>query len=235
VRRARAAEILGTLERRDAVPALCEMLRDGDPDCRVVAARALGRIGDPAAARPLLDTVASRRRAIPAHLVAHALTRIGTGAQPALVSALDSPREATRAVAAEVLGLIGAVGATGRVEATLRRDESVEVRVRAAGTLGRLGTRTALAPLLESLEPDRPPRLRAEAARALGELGTASAAAALAAVLDDEQYAVAHHAARSLLRLGKPGRAALERHGRTHAREALAVAALDEQRRTAVG
>jgi HEAT repeat protein len=246
VRRARAADLLGILGRRDAVPALCDLLRDADADVRVVAARALGRIGDPEAARPLLESVATRRREVPAHLAAHALAGLGVGAQPALVRGMDSPREGVRAVAAEVLGLIGAVGATGRIEAALRADPSTEVRVRAARTLGRLGTRTAMAPLLDALTADHLPVLRAEAAKALGELGAPAAVDALTAVLGDAEFVVAHEAARALLRLGVKGRAALTsaregslggpRRIRTvaaaHAREALAVAEIDQHRRT---
>jgi HEAT repeat protein len=246
VRRARAADLLGILGRRDAVPALCDLLKDADPDVRVVAARAIGRIGDPEAARPLLESVATRRREVPAHLVAHALAGLGTGAQPALVHGMDSPRESVRAVAAEVLGLIGAVGAAARIEAALRADPSTEVRVRAARTLGRLGTRTAMPPLVDALTAVHPPALRAEAARALGELGAPGAVEALTAVLGDAEFAVAHEAARALLRLGVKGRAALTaaregsldvpRRIRTvaaaHAREALAVADVEEHRRT---
>jgi HEAT repeat protein len=245
VRRARAADLLGILGRTDAVPALSNLLRDGDPDVRVVAARALGRIGDPAAAKALLASVASRRRTVPAHLAAHALAGLGTAGQPALVSALDSPHERVRAVAAEVLGLIGAVGATGRVETTLRIDASTDVRVRAARTLGRLGTRSAIEPLLESLDPDQPPVLRAEAAKALGEIGTPNASGPLTDILGDREFDVGHQAARALLRLGKKGHAQLvaatdgtldiPRWQRAiaagHAREALAIAEIEEQRK----
>ncbi|MER7002576.1 HEAT repeat domain-containing protein [Dactylosporangium sp. NPDC000555] len=257
VARAMAAEVLGNLRRRDAVLPLCDLLSDPDPDVRVVAARSLGRIGDAGATQPLLATLRSRRP-VPAHVVATALTRLGTPAQGALTAALDDPRSPVRATAAEVLGLIGAAGATVRVESALRADPAVEVRVSAARTLGRLGTRTALAPLLDALGEDRPAVLRAEAARALGELGAVTAAPALTALLADADYAVAHNAARSLLRLGSAGRAALvaaehrahvrPRHsaepdegpgpevllGAAHAREALAAAELDDRRRQAV-
>lgn len=68
-------------------------------------------------------------------------------------------------------------------------------------------------------------------------------------LLSDVEYAVAHNAARSLLRLGRPGRAALaasehraetEPHdqrvllGAAHAREALAAAELEDHRRQLV-
>jgi HEAT repeat protein len=239
VRRARAAEVLGNLSRRDAVPLLVRLLGDGDPDVRIVAARALGTVGDPAAAPHLLASLAARRT-VPSHQVAQAVARLGVVAQPAVVDALGHPDESVRAVAAEVLGLIGAAGATSRVEAVLRDDPSLEVRVRAARTLGRLGTRTALDPLRGALSPTQPPALRAEAARALGELGTPVSTGALGALLGDPQYQVAHHAARSLLRLGPPGREALSAAlagtgtAAAHAREALAVAELDERRRTVV-
>src|SRR5688572_21442941 len=45
VRRARAAELLGTLGHRPAVPELCLLIEDRHPDLRVVCVRALGRIG----------------------------------------------------------------------------------------------------------------------------------------------------------------------------------------------
>ncbi|WP_433050818.1 HEAT repeat domain-containing protein [Dactylosporangium sp. CS-033363] len=257
VARALAAEVLGNLGRKDALLPLCDLLGDPDADVRVVAARSLGRIGDAGATQPLLATLPSRRT-VPAHVVATALTRLGTAAQGALLAALDDPRAPIRACAAEVLGLIGAAGATVRVESALRADPAVEVRVAAARTLGRLGTRTALAPLLDALEPQHPPVLRAEAAKALGELGAVSAAPNLTALLADEQYAVAHNAARSLLRLGNAGRAALvatehrahvrPRHSAdpdeepdpdillsaAHAREALAAAELDDRRKQLV-
>ncbi|GAA1561513.1 hypothetical protein GCM10009827_098630 [Dactylosporangium maewongense] len=248
VARAQAAEVLGNLGRKDALLPLCDLLGDPDPDVRVVAARSLGRIGDAGATQPLLATLASRRM-VPQQVVATALTRLGTAAQGALLASLDDPRAPIRATAAEVLGLIGAVGATVRVESALRADPSLDVRISAARTLGRLGTRTALAPLLDSLEPDRPVALRAEAAKALGELGAVTAASALTVLLSDIEYVVAHNAARSLLRLGGAGRAALtaaehraetepddERVllGAAHAREALAAAELDDHRRQLV-
>jgi HEAT repeat protein len=236
VRRARAAEVLGNLGERVALGALCELLADPNPDTRVVAARALGRIADPAAALPLLRSVAGRRP-VPPQLAAHAVLRLGLAAQAEVEHALDHPDEIVRATAVEVLGLIGAVGSTPRVEAALRSDLSGEVQRRAARTLGRLGARSALAPLLEAVGPDRPAALRAVAAEALGDLGAAAAAEPLAALLADTQYRVAHHAARSLLRLGLPGLAALRAAtgaAEPHAREALAMAELADGRRDLV-
>jgi HEAT repeat protein len=256
LRRARAAEVLGNLGRRDAVPALVTLLADPDPDVRGVAARALGRIADPAAAAALLRSLAGRRP-VPPQIVAHAVMRMGAGAQDALTAALDHDADLVRATAIEVLGLVGAITADSRVIETLRTDPSLDVRERAAATLGRLGTRSALPPLLEAVEPNHARKLRAVATRALGDLAAVAAAPALGALLSDPQHEVAHAAAHSLLRLGPSGRDVLEhavaagpdasmgRHAapRTvpvedaparaaaYAWEALALAEVDERRR----
>jgi hypothetical protein len=256
LRRARAAEVLGKLGRRDAVPSLISLLADPDPDVRTVAARALGRIADPAAAAALLGSLAGRRP-VPPQIVAQAVMRMGSGAQGSLAAALDHEAELVRATAAQVLGLVGAITAVARIIETLRTDPSPDVRERAAAALGRLGIRSALAPLLEAVEPGHPAGLRTLAARALGDLGAVAAAPALGALLSDPQHEVAHASARSLLRLGPAGRDVLEhavaagpdlsvgRHAaaRTvgvgaaaeraaaYAWEALAVAEVDERRR----
>ncbi|GIJ69919.1 HEAT repeat domain-containing protein [Virgisporangium ochraceum] len=246
VTRARAAEVLGNLGDPKAVPALCPLLRDRNPDVRVVVARSLGRIADPAAAIPLLDAVTGHHP-VPPQLAAHALVRLGPGAQAAIVAGMFHHSELARATAMEVLGLIGAVGTAKQVEYALRSDLSVEVRVRAARALGRLGPRSALAPLLEAVEPGHPRQLRAEAAKALGELGAPSAAQPLAALLADDDHEVAHESARALLKLGMAGRAELEKAVDQagdeplsaptpggHAREALGAAHLVELRKEAV-
>lgn len=251
VTRARSAEVLGNLARQEAVPELCRLLADRDSDVRVVAARALGRIGDPAAAKWLLASVAGRRP-VPLPHIAQAVARLGNAAQKIVVEALDHPAEGVRAAAVEALGLSGAVSAATQIGRTIRDDPSIDVRIRAARTLGRLGIPSALPPLLAALEPYGPAALRAVSARALGELGAVAATDALAVLLGDPQYRVAHNAARALLRLGKEGHAALQaatqegpapRHAAkeeyatdrifaaAHAREALAVAALDDARR----
>jgi hypothetical protein len=238
IRRARAAEVLGNLVRQDAVPPLVTLVSDPDPDVRAVAARALGRIADPVAAGGLLDSLAGRRT-VPPQTVAQALLRMGTGAQDALVTALHHEAELVRVTAVEVLGLAGAITAAGRVVDALRADPSAEVRERAAATLGRLGTRSALTPLLDAVEPGRTPALRVTATRALGELGAVAAAPALGTLLSDPQHGVARAAAYALLRLGAVGRRTLEQaatgpdlSAAGYAREALAVAEVEERRRT---
>jgi len=210
IRRARAAEALGNLGRRDAVPGLCALLDDPRGEVRVVAVRALGRIGDPAAAEPLLATLAGPDPA-PSQLVAHALIQLGLDAQPALTASLRHPAPLVRVTALDALGLLGAAGSAGPVADVLRGDDWPGVRVAAATTLGRLGIRSAVGPLTEAARPDQPIPLRVAAAKALGEVGGAGVVPPLATLLADPEYRVAHEAAHALRRLGPSGLAELRR------------------------
>lgn len=232
VRRARAAELLGDLRRVDAVKPLCRLLADRTPEVRVVAVRALGKIGDAVAAEPLLESLT---RDVPAQMVADALSRIGIGAVPALHEALRHWDPLVTVTALESLALIGATGSIDLVAETLSTHHEQAIEVAAIATLGKLGGRASLAPLLAAVEPDKPLAVRAAAARALGEVGAPATGDALAVLLHDPAYDVAHQAARALVRLGPRGLAHL--HGVSdeataggraaeHAREALALATL---------
>ncbi len=242
VRRARAAQILGDLELRAAVPELCRLLEDRHGEVRVVAVRALGRIGDPTAAWRLIAGL-DRPDPAPSLLVTHTLVQLGPDAEVTLSAALDHPQARVRVVCLDALGLLGATSAVSRVARVLRDDTSLDVRVAAAACLGRLGTRSALEPLIDAVAPARPMPLRAAAARALGDLGASSAVPHLAALLDDPAFRVAHEAAHALRRLGRAGLDALRRieaaeatadsvapgqapAAAAHAREALALAAV---------
>ncbi len=246
VKRARAAQVLGDLELKQAVPQLCRLLTDRNSEVRVVAVRALGRIGDPAAAWRLIASL-DQAEPVPSLLATHTLLQLGPDAEVTLSAALDHPQARVRAVCLDALGLLGAAGSVARVARVLRDDAVLDVRVAAAVNLGKLGVRAALDPLVGALNPARPAPLRAAAARALGELGAPSAVPALVALLGDEEYRVAHEAGHALRRLGRAGLLALracvdnERaemaaagvgsHARpstaaAHAREALAQAEL---------
>jgi hypothetical protein len=248
VGRARAAELLGALEDPAVTAHLVRRLGDRDPEVRQVAARALGRSGDPAAAAPLLRCLAGG--SVPPRVVSQALLRLGPRAEPALVRAVSESDDLIRAVAVEILGLSGAVAASGVMQSCLATDPSMEVRIRAARSLGRVGLPGALPALLDATVAHQPTALRAVAARALGDLGHPAAVARLRDLLSDPVHRVASNAARSLLQLGEEGVRALhaelaarpETDAAAHARDALArlglqpgdsLAAAPEQ--TAVG
>ncbi|MET8153619.1 HEAT repeat domain-containing protein [Actinoplanes sp. NPDC049668] len=208
VKRAHAAEVLGDLALRQAVPELGRLLADRHPEVRVVTVRALGRIGDPAAAWEIIAGL-DRADPLPSLLATQALAQLGPEAEVTLSAALDHPAARVRVVCLDALGLLGAAGSVHRVARVLRDDAVLDVRVAAAATLGRLGTRTALEPLTLALRSSRPAPLRAAAARALGALGAPAAVPTLAELLDDDEFQVAHEAAHAMRRLGGPGIEAL--------------------------
>jgi HEAT repeat protein len=221
VRRARAAQVLGDLELRQAVPELCRLLTDRHGEVRVVAVRALGRIGDPGAAWRLIASL-DQPDPIPSLLATHTLVQLGSDAEVTLSAALDHPQARVRAVCLDALGLLGAAGSVQRVARVLREDTTLDVRVAAATNLGRLGARSALEPLTDALSVARPAPLRAAAAAALGEFGAPSAVPALVALLDDGEFRVAHEAAHALRRLGRAGLDALREVVAQETAEALA-------------
>lgn len=143
VRRCRGAELLGAARAPGTGPTLVRLVGDADPEVRCVAARGLGAVGDPAAAPHLLDALTGDRP-VPPRLVAVALVRLCPGAEDVLVLALHDPSELVRGVAAEALGLAGAVTARAALAEAVVTDPAVEVRVRAARALGRLGAPSAL-------------------------------------------------------------------------------------------
>lgn len=203
VQRAAAAELLGAAHRAEHTDAVLRLLQDRDPDVRQVAARALGRIGRPDSAGALLSCVQGSR-SVPVRVVTRSLALLGPDAAPALAGALDDESPLVRAVAADMLGLTGAVRACPALVRHLRTD-TTEVRIRCARALGRIGAQAALEPLLEAVGGEQPTPLRAVAVRALGDLGAVQAVPRLRSALSDASPRVAHNAAEALARMGGPG------------------------------
>ncbi|TQK44075.1 HEAT repeat protein [Streptomyces sp. SLBN-118] len=207
-RRGRAAEVLGQLRHRPAAPPLCRLLNDHDPEVRLVAARALGLIGEPSVVPQLLECLYGPRTVPPA-VVTRALTSFGPEALRSIAAGLHHPEPLVRAVAIETLGAIGGVSRTAEIARALSEDSHAEVRIKAARALGRLGMPDGLEPLLTAVDPGQPVALRTVAAGALGSLGAVAATARLRELLGDPDDHVAATAARSLLRLGEAGSADL--------------------------
>jgi HEAT repeat protein len=229
VRRARSAELLGLLGEHAPRGELERLLvSDRDAEVRIVAARALGEVGDPASAAALLGAL-SGTHAVPMRIVARSLARLGPGAAPALVEAMTSAEAPARAVAAEILGLGGAVTAVGVLSSHALRDPDDEVRIRCARALGRIGVPSALSVLRRCVQPEEPSALRAVAARAVGDVGGAEAVRVLRPLLADPEHRVATNAARALAGLGAVGLEVLQQvvdareAGASYAAEALAV------------
>ena len=240
VGRARAVELLGATEVARALPEVARALHDRDPAVRAVAARALGRMGDPGAV-PLLLAALEKPRPIPVSLVGMALARIGPVGREGLATGLGAPSPSARGLSVELLGQFGVPADVPGIVALLMDDPDPDVRGRAAGALGHIGSPRALAPLTDCLHAAQPAALRAAAARALGTVGPGASQDALIAALGSGGHELARAAADTLSRGGPEAvrrlaavAAARSDGGSPEASEALAERAeIDTRRRAA--
>lgn len=209
VRRARAAHVLGLCHVGASLPLLVEALGDHAPEVRVAATRALGRLGEPSAAAPLLAAVGAERP-VPAGPAADALEGMGVGIAGALRDGLLATSPTTRTVAAYLSGEGSFTRSIDVLRLSLRTDDDPVVRAASAVALGRMGRPGDVTVLLEGTQDHQPSELRRACAAALGDLGDPSAVEGLRALLADPDPRLAEVAATSLLRLGPVGRATLD-------------------------
>lgn len=205
-RRATAVAMLGEMEVVEALPDLLPLLRDSSADVRRVTARALGRLGLPQAAEPLL--AACEDDLLPPGLAAFSILHIGVAAVPAVRQwAAAAHTTDARAMVAELLGHFHDGTAVPELVGLLH-DTSPTVRAAAAESLGRLACEDACAPLLVALSEDDA-RVRASAAAALGAIGDGQAIAPLLQALADPDDDVGIAAAAALVEHSTQGLAAL--------------------------
>ena len=196
-----------------------------ESDAKVLAAEALGRIGDTRAAEPLIAAVADGHS--PVRLAAtKALGRIGDErAVPPLVALLGARRGDERRAAIDALGQIGDARAAEPLVAVLVESSSQQLRQAAAKALAKLGwqperdqtgalywvTRRewqrcaeigapAVEPLASALR-QKSKDTSTGAADALAQIG-APAVEALLLALEDDQIGVRTRAAEALGRIG---------------------------------
>ncbi len=169
--RARAAEVLGNLRDRDALPYLIEALQDENRNVKAAAIVSFGYIRDRSAVEHLIDFVRKEEdRGLKVSAI-NVLGVLGAGeAVPLLTEALENEEPRIRRVAAQSLGRIRSSESTGALIERLN-DENKDVRLFSVRALGEVGEADALSPLksLLNLEPDR--EVKIAAAHALGQLG----------------------------------------------------------------
>ena len=105
------------------VPPLIASLDDADCDVRICAAMALGELRATEAA-PLLVAQLESWSGLLTRCAADALEKIGEGAVPALVKALEHPKSQVRMWAARALGRIGSTAAVEPLCQVYLYDES---------------------------------------------------------------------------------------------------------------
>lgn len=226
VRRARGYHRLGVLalaERRDDVLA---GLVDRDFTARRTAMLALANFPDPLVIERMLAASALEIRL--RHDFLAAVDQIGGAAVPVMVAHLEQPTtsapEQERHLAAEALGLLGAIEAVPALEHCLEQPDP-ELRIAALRALGALGAPTSVAAVGDQLA-DPSAAVRRAAAVAAGKIGSRPALEVLDRALEDDDVEVARAAATALRRAGDAGRDVLAASDAPVAREALALAAL---------
>jgi HEAT repeat protein len=208
-RRALACEFLGTIGTEQSVDVLVERLQDKRAEVRRAAARALGELGDPAAAGAL-KTLFLAREGVPIGVANDALTRLGPAGTDAFREGLVSPESTVRVTSC--FGIVSVVDPTARDEALalleerLRADEESRVRSAAASAMQWLPGAVAPAALLEALR-DPSPAVRRSAAKTLGAFDDATAVEALADMVSDLDRETALRSAESLFVLSDGARA----------------------------
>jgi HEAT repeat protein len=199
--RARAATLLGSLRDPRGLGPLIEALRDPpslsepprlpDParlqgqartyaqrlrslhNVPAHAARALGALGDPAAAEPLIQALTDRNAFVRAASAASLGALRARQAVPSLIRALEDDEASVRRAAVQSLGLLGDSAAVPPLLGSLR-DANPQVRLQAALVLGALGDARAREGLMLAVEQDSEPRVRAAAKAALSKLDRAA-------------------------------------------------------------
>lgn len=232
VRRSRGYYRLGVLAepgRRDLV---LRGLADRDFIARRTAMLALGSFREPMVVDRMLDAAVEEPRLRRDFLAS--VDRFGQVAVPPLrrqlAAALDDTRTAPDEggrrgqLAAEALGLVGAIDAVGALEAAVP-DAPEEMQIACINALGQIGSPTSVHVLTAAVFHDSDD-VRRVAAQSLGLVGGRAAITPLSAALHDSSTEVARAAANGLRRCGPGGQAVLEDSSAPVAREVLALAAL---------
>ncbi len=202
-RRMRAVRALGDLRLEEGVRELDRLLHDRDPRVRLAAARALGRIATPDAARILI--AALEDGLLPEQRLVEVLG--APWAAGALLLAFRAPRTvAMRVPLADALGRARAPQAV-EVFAAAMPAAATELRIRIVRALARIGSPGAVAEVRAAMA-DPNWRVRAQAAWSLARMGDPAATSLLERGLVDASPWVRANCTAALRRLAQaPARA----------------------------
>lgn len=198
-----AAQSLGKIARKEAVPALWEALHDHDAGVRRQTAWALGMIGKDALgpersplATLLFDVDPAVREAAAMALGLTGDTQAGIELLLERLQEPGTPADSKRLAAASLGGMEARSAVTGLTR--LLADQDARVRRWAIAALGEIADEQAVKPLGMLLAKDPDPGVRLEAAFRLGKFGGAAARPALTTALKDANEDVRRVAAAGL-------------------------------------
>jgi HEAT repeat protein len=174
------ATSLYNLGSREVVEILIGKLRDPNPNNRLYAVYALGKISDPAEVHPLIGVLEDEEIG---WLAAKALVNIGPAALQPLLEALFSENRTVRLYATYALGEIRDPKAARAMVKMLQDPEPLVIDT-AAVALATIGDRTVIPAVTQLLSSPRP-RVRQRALDVLGELGDESLGDTVSSLLQD--------------------------------------------------
>lgn len=199
-----AAERLGHMRCREAMPQLVEALESGNTDLKLMAVHALGLIGDSSALPHLIKmfrgTIASGEE-VSRKVLTSSIISFGAAASRELLIELSFPDWRMRSAVLDMLGEIGGARLAPAVMKMLK-DPERDVRAKAAKCLGKLRHADALPTLCESLV-DSSWVVRLHCARALGLIRDERAVPHLIRRLADRNWQVRQCVSEALGRIGQ--------------------------------
>lgn len=206
--RAEAARCLGQMRSAKAQDALLKTLKDPVLEVRLLAAWALGRIGDPQTIAPTLESLASASRLAGLRL-SSTVFELGERAVEPLLRVARHEDPAVRLLVVHLLGELKREQALPVLLEACRSEKSKGVRIAAYKALGTLGLRQSGPQLREGLA-DEAWEVRAQAAKALGRIREESAIERLCEAMKDRQWWVRRNCGEALSLMGASGLAALK-------------------------
>jgi hypothetical protein len=189
---------LSRMRTPESIPAISEALEQSDGEMAVDAIHALGQVGTPRAAEPILRWTSVPGHHCPPQVLQGALLSCYRIHAPALLSRVHEADDATRPVLARVLAEVAHPKMKGDLLA-LAADPLAEVRAAAARVLPVIRPHYALQTLAR-LSADKEWFVRLRAVVALGDLGERRAIPTLIRALCDANRLVRLRAAAALVR-----------------------------------
>ncbi|HAX61839.1 MAG TPA: hypothetical protein DCX95_04680 [Elusimicrobia bacterium] len=160
--------ILGNMRSAGSIDSLIPLLKDKNPDMRLMSAQALGKIGDAKAAPAIKDSL----------LIS--IEEMKIEKEP------YRQGQYKRLVTAQVsaLGDLKDKSSEGKIEELLKNDDK-SVKLSAAATLGKLGNKSGLS-VAKELANDKDDTIRIQAVESLGNIGDVSAIPILEKIFNTE-------------------------------------------------
>jgi hypothetical protein len=201
--RAEAANTLGRMRSRLAIPGLTEALKDPHPDVRLQAMQALVILNGVVSLKTILENSRSLSQWTTIELSV-VVAKFQSTAVRYLIEGLKLPERSVVMFCVEMLAQIGFVSAVEPLLELTDRNPDLEIQTKAIEALGRLGDMRANGVLRRYLRHDAQ-SLRLKAIDAVGKIGGEDALSAIESFLEGVDFEEKLAAARALAALGTVG------------------------------